>query len=278
LACLVSLSKCDRIGAKYLILVFVEKDLPISALEFNKEGDAELTREKKVELLKEFGFVRIEGGRIIEGTDTPLVSKLEGRRWNETPPREIAVTPFWICRTKVVNAWFEEFNPDHKRSLYSLENSTPVVDVTYYEALAFCRWLNRRTRMDFRLPTEPEWTKAAAPSGWWFVYKKDMEPKITQAHTFNDGHENKVVAVLDPRWPSNFLGLDQMGHNVSEFTLGHYRIKDGNWGAADDGMYCIARGGNWGACPYSARVNRRMIVDVLDRNPRVGFRLVHDDV
>ncbi len=272
------LSKCDKIGVKYLILVFVEKDLSASAFEFNKKSSVELTREERIKLLKAWGFLRIKEGRIIEGTDTPLVSKLEGRRWNETPPREIVVAPLWICRVKVTNALFERFNITHKRSLYSLEDNMPVVDVTYWEALDFCRKMNRKTGMEFRLPKEPEWTKAAAPSGWWFVYKKGMKPEMTRAHTFSDGHEHGAVAILDPRWPPNFLGLDQMGHNVSEFTQGHYRIKNGNWGATDDGMYCVARGGNWGACPYSARVNRRMIVDVLDRNPRVGFRLAHDDI
>ena len=121
-------------------------------------------------------------------------------------------------------------------------------------------------------------TKAAAPDGWWFVYQENPEPDIKMAHTHGDGQERGCVPVLDHRWEPNYLGIDQIGHNTSEFTLGHYRINGGQYGAQDDGMYCITKGGNWGHCSYSARVNRRFITDVSDRNPRIGFRLAHNDI
>jgi formylglycine-generating enzyme required for sulfatase activity/energy-coupling factor transporter ATP-binding protein EcfA2 len=43
--------------------------------------------------------------------------------------------------------------------------SRPVFNVSWYEAAAYCAWLTRRsgnTKIEYRLPTEPEWQRAAA--------------------------------------------------------------------------------------------------------------------
>ncbi len=236
------------------------------------------SRERKLQTLRSADFIKTEGGPIQIGSDKPLVCRLEKKRWNETPVRQLEVKPFWICKIKISNAFFEMFNPKHQRAPQSLKDNMPVVDVTYAEALRFCKTLNKKTNMDFRLPTEPEWMFAAAPSGWYFPYQPGVNPNTTMAHTYGDGQEHGCAPILDDRWETNYLGLDQMGHNVGEFTLGHYRTSQGQWGALDDGMYCIVKGGDWGHCSFSPRVNRRSIYDVADRNPRVGFRLAHNNV
>ena len=232
---------------------------------------------EKQKVLDSLKFVRIPSGIVQIGTDHPLRCTLEERRWNETPIRHIEVASFNICKFKLTNNVYELINPGHKRPPQSLLDDMPVVDIMYGEALTFCRKVNELTGMDFRLPTEPEWVMAAAPTGWEFAYQKSpREPHTDQGHVYGDGHEHGVTPVGDPRWGLNQFGLDQMGHNVSELTFGHYRISNGSWGAKDDGMYCIAKGGNYGHCSYSAGVNRRIVVDVSDRNPRIGLRLAHD--
>ena len=37
----------------------------------------------------------------------------------------------------------------------------PRTEVSWYEAVAFCRWLSSELAMEIRLPTEVEWEKAA---------------------------------------------------------------------------------------------------------------------
>lgn len=248
------------------------KERLLKAIEESKGKNIEVR-----ELLRILDFVEIPGGLVLLGTEHPLRCSLEGRRWNETPPRRIEVAPFCLCRFKVTNIVYEMINPDHRRPPQSLQDDMPVVDVTYGESLTFCRKLNEMTGMGFRLPTEPEWVFAAAPYGWEFPYQAGAkDPRLDQGHVYGDGFEHGAAPVGDPRWPLNQFGLDQVGHNVSEFTYGHYRIPSGSWGAQDDGMYCIAKGGNYGHCPYAAGINRRLVVDVSDRNPRVGLRLAHD--
>lgn len=42
------------------------------------------------------------------------------------------------------------------------QDNQPVVGVSWYDALAYCRWLSRKTGRPYRLPSEAEWEKAAA--------------------------------------------------------------------------------------------------------------------
>lgn len=243
---------------------------------FQEKGGAKSAEEKR-QILRTLEFVEIPGGLVRMGTEHPLRCNLEGRRWNETPVRNIEVAAFNICKFKVTNDQYERINPEHKRPPQSTEGNMPVVDIMYGEALTFCKKLNEMLDMEFRLPTEPEWIIAAAPFGWEFPYQEDAKnPQLDQGHVYGDGQEHGAAPVGDSRWGPNCFGLDQMGHNISEFTFGHYRIGLGNWGAQDDGMYCIAKGGNYGHCSYTSGVNRRIIVDVSDRNPRIGIRLAHD--
>lgn len=234
----------------------------------------EKLRPNEIELFKNLEMVEIPGGEVVLGTESPLRCTLEGRRWNETPVRSTEVEAFRISKFKITNAVWESLMPGHIRCPQSLEDDMPVVEVMYGEVLTFCKTLSELTGMGFRLPTETEWMLATAPSGWEYSYQEGAKnPQIDKGHVHGDGHEHGAVRVGDSRWGLNHNGLDQMGHNVSEFVFGHHRISEGTNGAVDDGMYAIAKGGNYGHCPYTSGVNRRIIVDVADRNTRIGFRL-----
>ena len=230
---------------------------------------------KKVELLEQMDFTLVSGGDLILGTRKPLTGGVEGYRHNEVPIHMATVDPFWICKYKVTNKDFEFFFPRHRRSLHAQLDDHPVVDVTYNEVIEYCHRLNTTTNMSFRLPNELEWVYAAAPYGW--EYPHGQEPDMNAGHIFGDGHEFGCVPVGDVRWKPNFLGLDQIGYNVIEMTQGIYEIPGSN-GFESDGTYYIAKGGSWGRCKFSPSVYRRRVFDVIDRNPRVGFRLAHSKI
>lgn len=185
-------------------------------------------------------------------------------------------TACWVCKYKVTNGIFEIFYPHHIRPPQAQGNDNPVVDVKYGEALGFCRALNGLTGMNFRLLTESEWIFAAAPYGWEYPLD-EKEPNRANYHTFGDNQEFGTVPIGDPRWPSNWAGLDQIGHNTREIVSGNH-IPSGHDGWAADPMYCITKGSDYGHCLYAIKTASRTIFDCAERNPRVGFRIAHDNL
>ncbi len=112
----------------------------------------------------------------------------EGRRL------DILGKPCWLARYPVTVAQFREFvhsNPDYKpaygdRPLSSPDNR-PVGFVNWYDALAFCEWLNRRWGAHLppgyrvTLPNEAEWEKAAR--GGLVV---PVAPHVTTVHALRE--------------------------------------------------------------------------------------------
>src|SRR4030095_432041 len=44
---------------------------------------------------------------------------------------------------------------------YRQQDNHPAENVSWYDAVAFCRWLSAKLGYEVRLPTEQEWEKAA---------------------------------------------------------------------------------------------------------------------
>lgn len=220
--------------------------------------------------LESLGFVYLTGGLVQLGTPKPLPCRLEGQRLNETPVRQALVDPFWICKYCVTNEEYERFDKRHRRPLTSPKGNHPVTEITYLNAIMYAEWLVGQLGFSFNLPTEAQWTLAAAPSG--FEYPWGMERSRAKAHVFKPGVEGPLE-VNDDSLGVNYCGLFHVGGNVQEYILGTAYAAGTN-GAATDGMYCIVKGGDWSHCPYSPGVHRRALVDVSAKAPTVGFRLI----
>jgi formylglycine-generating enzyme required for sulfatase activity len=107
-------------------------------------------------------IVFVPGGRFVMGSTN-------GHR-DETPPSVVEVKPFWMARFETSNKQFKQFDSGHEsrtedRNGYQFgavgydqdQPDQPAVRVSWEEAMAFCRWLSRETKMHFTLPTEAQW-------------------------------------------------------------------------------------------------------------------------
>lgn len=148
-------------------------------------------------------------------------------------------------------------------------NNHPVVNTSWYDALAFCRWLGARLGCEVRLPTESEWQWAAVGDSGGECPLGEWDPARANSTEASIG---RTVAVgLYPAARSPF-GLEEMAGNVNQWCRAD---KEHPPLIADDlGTSQRLLGRSW----FSHPISLRSIVPFVDRlsNHRYtdnGFRV-----
>ncbi len=154
-----------------------------------------------------------------------------------------------------------------------LQDNQPVQEVSWFDAVAFCRWLTARSGIEVRLPHEAEWQQAATggESGYNFPWGQSWER--THANTRESRLRRSTAVGMYPRGASPVGALDMAG-NVLEWCANSSRDLDKT---DPDDLPRTYRGGSWFLIYPSARVTWRSGNDPYMRYNSVGFRLVTDD-
>jgi len=140
----------------------------------------------------------------------------------------------------------------------------PVVMVSYGDALAYAAWLTRVSNWRWRLPSEPQWEKAARGNdGRRFPWGDTYDASKLNSH--DAGPFDTVPVGRYPAGASPHGLLDAAGQ-VFEWTstparAGRYIVKGGSW----DDKGC-------GICRPAARHSRPQGI----KHILVGFRLVRE--
>ncbi|MCP4416751.1 MAG: SUMF1/EgtB/PvdO family nonheme iron enzyme, partial [Chloroflexi bacterium] len=115
-------------------------------------------------------------------------------------------------KEKQKEGWHEPRYVDHSR--YNHDNQ-PVVGISWYEAVAYCNWLKKRTGRDFRLPDEAMWEKSArGTDGRIYPWGNEWNPNFLN---MNETNINQPSAVgIFPQGKSPFGAYDMCG-NVWEW-------------------------------------------------------------
>lgn len=162
----------------------------------------------------------------------------------------------------------------------------PVTYVSWHDALAFCDWLTERWRKEgrlkkdevVRLPTEPEWEKAArGTDGRNYPWGSKPDPNLANYDETGIGGPSTVGCFPGGQSP---YGCEEMSGNVWEWTLSAwakypYVLSDGRESVKDvQKMLRVLRGGS--AFDGSGRVRcaSRLRYDPDGRSDSLGFRVV----
>jgi formylglycine-generating enzyme required for sulfatase activity len=139
----------------------------------------------------------------------------------------------------------------------------PVVGITWYEAVAFCRWLSQQTGDNYYLPSEAEWEYAARRATWRTYPWGDEEPDAERAN-FAQNHNGTSAVGCFPAGATPEEQIHDVAGNVWEWTRSEYREYPYE---TDDGRedmnnpaekFFTLRGGGWFLRSYILRASRRV--------------------
>lgn len=211
----------------------------------------------------------------------------KGGEWDEVPVHEVTLSnPFWMGVTEVTNEQYEQFDPGHKKQRgvngFSKAANDPVLQVSYEDALAFCKWLSEKEGKPYRLPTEAEWEYACRAGTTTPYSTGETLPEEYHRNQANfDDHKtshSKPVLLGVGRSPANPWGLHDMHGNAEEWCLDWYGPYPE--GAVVDpvgraeGISRVTRGGSHNTDVYYLRSANRMSALPTERNYLIGFRVV----
>jgi serine/threonine protein kinase/formylglycine-generating enzyme required for sulfatase activity len=246
-------------------------------------GVAEIAVRLRVHFSQEPEMVCIPAGGFARG------SQEEDKRAapSEKPQRSIYLSEYWIGKYPVTNAQYAAFveaaghrSPDHWKEgrLPQGEENHPVVNVSWWDALAYCRWLADVTGKPYRLPTEAQWEKAArGADGRIYPWGNRWDSRTCNTHEGGKRHTTPVGA-YSPAGDSPY-GCTDMAGNVLEWVADWYKddyyarssATHDPYGPAS-GPSKVLRGGSWSSGRENARCVTRLASSQKTTNFEVGFR------
>jgi formylglycine-generating enzyme required for sulfatase activity len=250
---------------------------------------------------------------------------------DEYPQRRVEITrPFWLGAYEVTVGQFRRFAErsgyrteaetdgtgawgfnraagrcEGRRKPYSWRNpgfaqtdDHPVLNVTWNDAQAFCRWLSAQEGHRYRLPTEAEW-EYACRAGTTTRYHCGNDPDVLPTlAVVLDGRGRTAFPHVDEtplspdlqsltrpvgRFPPNRWGLYDMHGNVWEWCADWYgedyyaHAPSADPQGPASGQQRVRRGGAWNSFPLWARASFRNWNTPQSRCVNLGFRVVREE-
>ena len=243
-------------------------------------------------------MIQIPAGEFLMGTSDENIKLLQLREsdwayeWSdndlfaaEQPQHRIFLSAYEIGKYPVTNADYHRFIWDVGHRLprdwtsFTFREDTehhPVVGVSKTDAEAYVEWLNQKTGMNFKLPTEAEWERAArGTDGRIYPWGNTFDPwRCNTAESVKKG--TTPVGFYSPGGDSTCGAADMVG-NVWEWTQSLFAPYPYDPdGCKEDtrarGRY-VVRGGAWYYTRKLARCSAREGIVANHLSPSIGFRL-----
>jgi formylglycine-generating enzyme required for sulfatase activity len=185
---------------------------------------------------------------------------------------------FWLGKTEVTQAQYERVMGANPSTFKSAGPTAPVENVSWLDAMEFCRKLNEREAAAGRLPEGYAYT-LPTEAQWEYVYRGGTTgayPAEPAAMSWNAGNSGETTHAVAQRQPTPW-GFYDMPGNVLEWCYDWYGNYPG--GEVTDpsgprrGHYRMTRGGSWRTDSRLARSAARSGGSEGRRDYTIGFRL-----
>ena len=138
----------------------------------------------------------------------------------ERPQHEVSITrPFQLMAVPVTNAMYRAFDPEHEpeewQGIGTAARYHPVVNVDWFQASAFCRWLGYQGFFGAQLPSEAQWEyacRAGTSTRFWSGASEEDLERVAWSRANAASGSHRVGAK-----PANPWGLYDMHGNVWEW-------------------------------------------------------------
>jgi formylglycine-generating enzyme required for sulfatase activity len=201
-----------------------------------------------------FEMVLIPGGKFVMGAESE-----KGRKPHEAPQHEVEIKPFYLCTTETTHEAFMAFYDETHQKVKGLDpgrgdpvkeaeearkpppvdaitgptplthvdlannwggGKRPVIQITWFDAMIFCKWIWQKTGKHYRLPTEAEWEHACR-AGAKTAYFFGDDPAQLEDHAWFEDNSDDMIQEVGKKKPNPWGLYDTLG-NVMEWVLDFY--------------------------------------------------------
>jgi formylglycine-generating enzyme required for sulfatase activity len=224
-------------------------------------------------------FTSIPGGSARLGS----VSSEPGRDPANERLLDIKMEPFDMSTTEITRGqWFPIMQPD--RSVSPSEAHLPITNITYYQAVQYCKLLTIMTNVTHRLPTEREWEYACRAGSHEMLGVWQGNCSLSEAVTsFHRGDSGKLFRGIQAScniksgallpvasYKANRFGLFDMHGNCWEWIN-----LDSALGPPPSPLHAPIRGGSAFSTNYlESRAANRTWQHMSESAESIGFRVV----
>ena len=215
-----------------------------------------------------------------------------GRQSYEGPQHQVKLRSFFLGQTpvtqdqwQVVAGWPKQQLELKDQPSHLQGPNRPVEQVSWEEAVEFCRRLSVRTGLEYSLPSEAQWEYACrAGTTTAFSFGETLTPELVNYdgyNTYASGPKGvyRQQTTEVGSFPANGWGLHDTHGNVWEWCLDSWHDfylcapKDGSAWMAGGRASKLLRGGSWDDRPAVCRSAYRGGSRPDGRSGRIGFRV-----
>lgn len=160
-----------------------------------------------------------------------------------------------------------------------VEDSQPIVGVSWLNAIDYIKWLSEKTSKRYRLPSESEWEYAVRANTKAKIYGFDGKNSEITEYAWYDKNSNDKTHPVGQKKPNAF-GLYDMHGNVWEWVQDTWHNNyndapvDGSaWETTNESSDRVLRGGSWFLTEKDLRSANRNNFPSNERKNSYGFRV-----